>query len=83
VTRRLALSHPKVPYRDPLGTSQTIAPEDRRSSDRDYPWRVNELAATIKVHRRTIERRISDGDAQGVQSRRRDPDRRRKRQGSV
>jgi hypothetical protein len=50
-----------VPLRDPPGTSQTIAPEDRRSSDRDIPWRVNELAATLQVNRRTIERRIKDG----------------------
>ena len=28
---------------------------------RDTPWRVNELAATLKVNRRTIERRIKDG----------------------
>jgi hypothetical protein len=50
-----------VPLCDPLGTLQTIAPEDRSSSDRDHPWRVNELAATLKVNRRTIERRIKDG----------------------
>jgi hypothetical protein len=50
-----------VPLRDPPGTSQSQTIEDRRSSDRDHPWRVNELAATLKVNRRTIERRIKDG----------------------
>jgi excisionase family DNA binding protein len=50
-----------VPLCDPLGTSQTIALEDRRSSDRDTPWRINELAEALKVSRSTIERRITDG----------------------
>jgi excisionase family DNA binding protein len=47
-----------VPLCDPLGTLQTIDPED---PDRDTLWRVNELASTLKVNRRTVERRIKDG----------------------
>jgi transcriptional regulator of acetoin/glycerol metabolism len=57
-----------------LEASQTIASEDRKSSNGENPrlayrvdelaatpWRVNTLAAELKVSRRTIERRIKDG----------------------